>query len=189
MYGQLIDMQSKLGHSEAQLKRRQAKLAKCEHIINVANAEYQSYEVLEAEADKLEIEADIPTWEMNRSAARQELATIENLMLELKPHCKYADNDILTMSELAQEDEWLGELKQRAENFLMTQGTIPHDHFQTMRMHPQFKTALVPHIQGVYNQISLVGAHDGQGRLLPNALPDMAALMLQMENPQLLLEG
>lgn len=187
MYGQLIDMQSKLSHAESQLKRRQAKLAKCEHIIANTEGTYKDFEVLDAEADKLEVEADIPTWDMNRTAAQQELADIEKLMLELKPMCKYADHDILTMSELSQQDEWLGELKQRAENFLLTQGTIPHDHFQTMRMHPEFKTALVPHIQGVHNQISRVGARNQQGHLLENALPDMAALMLEIDNPPMLL--
>lgn len=204
MYGQLIDMQGKLRHAESQLKARQAKLKAAE--AKYAEAEYvlsnekrnegsgilhvilqAEADMLQAEADKLEIEADIPTWEMNRTAAQQELTAIENLMLELKPQCKYADNDILKMSELSQQEEWLGELKQRAENFLLTQGTIPHDHFQTMRMHPEFKTALVPHIQNVHKQISRVGARDAQGNMLPDALKDMAALMLEMETPQLLL--
>lgn len=204
MYGQLIDMQSKLRHAESQLKTRQAKLKAAEakeakaqwELDNVKRNEGSGLlhdileseaNLLQAQADKLEIEADIPTWDMNRTAAQQELVDIENLMLELKPLCKYADKDILTMSELSQQDEWLGELKQRAENFLLTQGTIPHDHFQTMRMHPEFKTALVPHIQGVHNQISRVGARDRSGNILPDALKDMAALMLEMETPQLLL--
>lgn len=185
MYGQMIDMQGKLKHAESQLKRRGARLAKCEHIISTGDPEYKHYEVLDAEADKLEIEADIPTWEMNRTAAQQELADIEKLMLELRPKCKYADNDILTMSELAQQDEWLGELKQRAENFLMTQGTIPHDHFQTMRMHPEFKTQLVPHIQDMHRQLSLTHMVDSQG----NPAATLASLMLKLEEPKLLLEA
>jgi len=183
MYGQLIDMQSKLKHAESQLKRREARLAKCDHIISTGAPQYEYHAVLDAEADKLEIEADIPTWEMNRTAAQQELATIEKLMLELRPKCKHADNDILIMSELAQQDEWLGELKQRAENFLLTQGTIPHDHFQTMRMHPEFKTQLVPHIQHMHAQLSLTHTADEQGR----PVATLSSLMLELEEPKLLL--
>lgn len=175
MYGQLIDMQSKLRHAESQLVRRKAKLAKAQYVIDHPD-EFKAYEVLDAEADKLEIEADIPIWDMNWQAAKQELADIEVLMLELKPKCKYAHLPILEMSEAAQEEEWLGELKQRAENFLLTAGTIPHDHFQTMRSHPRFKTDLVPHIQLMNQRIAL--AHQaGDG---------MQKLMLDLAGPALL---
>jgi hypothetical protein len=210
MYGQLIDMQGKLRHAESQLKARQAKLKAAEAKEAKANFELEqakdpgraapAHEVLQAEADalqaqadRLEIEADIPTWDMNFEAAQAELADIEKLMLELKPRCKYAHLPILEMSEKSQEEEWLGELKQRAENFLLTAGTIPHDHFQTMRMHPQFKTHLVPHIQIMHDKINTIGARyqDGpqKGQLVEGVLPNMAALMMQMEEPQLLLEG
>ena len=179
MYGQLIDMQGKLRHAEAQLKRRKAKLAKAQYTIDNPS-EFKSYEVLDAEADKIEVEADIPTWDMNWQAAKQELKDIENLMLELKPQCKYADLPILEMSEASQEEEWLGELKQRAENFLLTTGTIPHDHFQTMRMHPRFKTDLVPHIQRVNQNLANAMA------LNPTGTDGMTALMLGLEDSKLL---
>lgn len=193
MYGQLIDMQGKLRHAESQLKRRQAKLkaaeAKEERARSVIQAHKDNsgsgllHEILQAEADlldaeaeRLEIEADIPVWDMNWQAAKQELADIETLMLELKPRCKYADLPILEMSEAAQEEEWLGELKQRAENFLLTAGTIPHDHFQTMRSHPKFKTALVPHIQMMNQRI-------GKAHQLPDGMQN---LMLELQGPALL---
>lgn len=185
MYGQLIDMQGKLRHAESQLKRRQAKLAKCKYIMDNIEGKYAEYEVLEAEADMLETEADIPTWDMNLQAARAELTDIENLMLELKPQCKYADKPILEMSELAQEDEWLGELKQRVENFLLTAGTIPHDHFQTMRMHPKFKTEIVPLLQTMQEKLAVVSRQIGtQGNF-----NSMTQLILEIEAPKLLLEN
>jgi hypothetical protein len=84
------------------------------------------------------------------------------------------------MGEACQEEEWLGELKQRAENFLLTAGTIPHDHFQTMRMHPQFKAELVPHIQLVNQKIQKAALLGQQGQ------DGMAALMLELEEPKLL---
>lgn len=179
MYGQLIDMQGKLRHAEAQLKRRQAKLAKAQYVIDNPN-EFKAYEVLDAEADKLEVEADIPTWDMNWSAAKQELADIEALMLELKPRCKYAHLDILEMSEACQEEEWLGELKRRAENFLLTAGTIPHDHFQVMRTHPRFKTDIVPHIQVINKALANANALSMKGQ------DGMTDLMLGLEEPKLL---
>jgi hypothetical protein len=183
MYGQLIDMQDKIRHAESQRKRRQAKIAKAQYTID--NPTYfKAYEVLDAEADVLEVEADMSTWDMNLAAAKQELAAIENLMLELKPRCKYAHLPILEMAEASQEDEWLGELKQRAENFLITAGTIPQDHFQTMRMHPKFNSDLVPHIQNMQNILSSVGVRDETGKLVGPA--DHAALMLGLESAPLL---
>jgi hypothetical protein len=99
-------------------------------------------------------------------------------MDEIRPHCKHYSDNILLMSEAAQQDEWLGELKQRAENFMITQGSIPHDHFQTMRMHPQFKTQLVPHIQGLFDTISRIGAKDYSGKIV--GPENHAAVMLTL---------
>jgi hypothetical protein len=197
MYGQLVDMQGKLRHAESQLLARQAKLKaaaakeeRANYVLQCAKNNEGTvlpHEILQAEADalqaradRLEIEADIPTWDMNWQAAKQELEDIEKLMLELKPRCKYADLPILEMGEACQEEEWLGELKQRAENFLLTAGTIPHDHFQTMRMHPQFKAELVPHIQLVNQKIQKATLLGQQGQ------DGMSALMLELEEPKLL---
>lgn len=41
-----------------------------------------------------------------------------------------------------QREEWRKELEFRAENFLLTSGTIPSDHFATMRLHPDFPQLL-----------------------------------------------
>lgn len=191
MYGQLVDMRDKVKSADAQLKRRQAKLksAEARHerakynldlIKNngegsalLADVLQDEADMLEAEADKMEQENGVETWNMNLKAAQQELADIEAIMAELKPQCKYFDEDILIMSERAQEDEWLGELKKRAENFLLTAGTIPHDHFDTMRMHPRFKEELVPHITQLNTKVS--GS-------------SMESVMLGLEQPKLLLE-
>jgi hypothetical protein len=172
LYGQQVDMKDKLGNAESQLKRRQAKIAKAQAIMDDECA--RPWERLEAEADKLEAEASVETWNLNLRAAQDELATIEALMAELKPMCKHYNDDILVMSEASQEDEWLGELKKRAENFLLTAGTIPHDHFDTMRMHPRFKAELVPFINDFSARIS--------------AKP-MQTLMLELDTQPLLLSN
>lgn len=144
MYGQKIDMESKIKHADAQRLRHKAKIAKAHHVLKVSELEHER---LEAEAEILEQEADAPTWEMNLVAAKMELATIESLMAELEPLRKYGHLPLLEASEAAQREEWLEELKVRAENFMITQGTIPHDHLNTMRMHPDFKEHLAPYVQ------------------------------------------
>jgi hypothetical protein len=60
---------------------------------------------------------------------------------------------LLEANEATQRGEWLGELKERAENFLLTMGTIPHDHFHTMRCHPDFEQEIVPHIQAITTKV------------------------------------
>jgi len=205
MYGQLIDMQGKLRHAESQLKKRQARLkaaeakqAEAQHVLDAAkNNEGTGLlhvilkaeaDLLEAEAERLEVEADIPVWDMNFEAAKQELADIEALMLEIKPNCKHAHLPILEMSEASQEDEWLGELKRRTENFLITAGTIPHDHFDTMRLHPKFKDEIAPYIQIMHDKIALIGARDTRGQLVAPE-QTMNKVIQELETPKLLLEN
>ncbi len=183
MYGQRIDMESKLAHAESQLKRRQAKLKACQAketkarrsladienrvVINEGDNDAERLQaeadILDAEAERLEIEADIPTWTENWEAAKLELSDINKLMDEIRPHCLYADLSIHEQSAKAQQAEWLGELKQRAENFILSQGFIPHDHLQTMRMHPQFKQEIVPLIKHLDQQLMRIGTTANYG--------------------------
>lgn len=144
LYGQRIDMENKIAHSDAQRKRREAKLEAAREVIEDQDSKRSA--ILTAEADILEAEADVPTWELNLKAAHQELATIVRYMEELKPQCKHWSEDILAMSEASQEEEWRLELMCRAENFLLSQGSIPHDHLNTMRNHPQFASDILPHL-------------------------------------------
>lgn len=82
-------------------------------------------------------------------ALMDEMTYIQSLIEEVKPLRKYADKTDIVAHELAQEEEWLLELKNRIENYLLTQGFIPHDEFKTMRMHPQFKEELLPYLKNV----------------------------------------
>lgn len=152
MYGQKIDMESKLRYAESQRLRRESKIALAQEIID--DPKSTKGQILGAQADIAEQEAEIPVWEMNLKAAKMEFDDIERLMAELEPLRKYGHLDILEATEAAQRDEWLEELKCRAENFLVTQGTIPHDHLNTMRCHPDFRTHLVPHISNLMVSIS-----------------------------------
>ena len=63
----------------------------------------------------------------------------------------------LSNSEAAQEmqrEEWKLELLKRAQNSLLTTGTIPTDQFDTMRMHPDFIEQIFPSIEKMRQQLS-----------------------------------
>jgi hypothetical protein len=144
MYAEKINLEGKLRHSEAQKLRRDAKIAAAKEIMAESTSSRSAW--LNAKADIIEQEADLPTWEMNLAAARAELATIVELMAQIEPLRKFAHLPILEANEAAQTEEWKRELMYRAENFLLTQGSIPHDHFARMREHPAFKTEIFPYI-------------------------------------------
>ena len=152
LYGQKLDMEARLRVVEAQRLEREAKIAAAEEIGNAPDAK-QSVR-LQAQADIIRANAEVPLWDINIQAANDELATILKLMQELEPLRKYKDLSILEANEACQREEWLEELKERAENFLLTTGTIPYDHLSTMRNHPDFKTILVPHIRSILVSIS-----------------------------------
>jgi hypothetical protein len=102
---------------------------------------------MNAEADIQEVESEKTVADLNLKAAVDELECINKLMAELEPHRKYAHLTLFEANEACQQEEWLEELKTRAENFLVCQGAIPHDQLSTMRSHPDFEAVLVPYIQ------------------------------------------
>lgn len=144
LYSEKIALEDKLRHSEAQRLRRDAKIAAANEILDDSSSAKSA--CLNAKADIAEANADIGTWKMNVEAAKNELDTILGLMRDLEPHRKYAHLPILAANEASQEEEWMRELMYRAENFLLTQHTIPHDHFARMREHPKFHTHILPHV-------------------------------------------
>ena len=87
--------------------------------------------------------------------AEQELATITSIMAELEPQRKYADLPILEAAQAAQREEWLLEFQRRTENYLLSTGTIPEDHLNAMRNHPDFEVNIVPFITEVLHKISV----------------------------------
>jgi len=152
MYGQKIDREAVVQSCEAQRIRREAKILDAQAVIDDPNA--SKTDKMRAEADIIEADAHFYTWSTNMEAAQMELATIKSIMEELEPHRKYAHLPLLEANEAAQRDEWLGEFKNRVENFLFSTGTIPEDHLRAMRNHPDFQTELLPHIQGVMNKLA-----------------------------------
>lgn len=147
MYGQMIDREAVIKSCEAQRLRRDAKIMDAQALIN--DPHVSQTDKMRAQADIVEAEAHYYTWATNLEAAKMELATIKQIMAELEPHRKYAHLPLLEANEAAQRDEWLGEFKNRVENFMFSTGTIPEDHLRAMRNHPDFQSALLPHIQEV----------------------------------------
>lgn len=113
------------------------------------------------EISKIELEAEykeISNWEKYEKemylALMDELAFIERKLHEIKPLCKYVDKmDLITAHEEAQREAWLIELQQRAENYLITTGTIPADELKTMKNHPDFNTSILPKIADVKHKL------------------------------------
>lgn len=152
MYEQRIDREAVVKSCEAQRLRRDAKILEAQEVIENPNT--SKADKMRAEADIIEVDANYYAWEKNLEGAKMELATITSLMEELEPYRKYKHLPLLEANEAAQRDEWMGEFKNRVENFLFSTGTIPEDHLRAMRNHPDFQTKLLPHITEVMNKLS-----------------------------------
>jgi hypothetical protein len=104
---------------------------------------------LDGEADLLEISNNSKTGEVLYNTAVDELKFIDECIEKIRPNCKYKELPDSEACQLMQQEEWKLELIRRAENSLLTTGTIAPDQFDTMRMHPEFETVLMPAIAGI----------------------------------------
>jgi hypothetical protein len=52
---------------------------------------------------------------------------------------------------------------------LLTAGTIPHDHLNTMRCHPDFETQIVPHIEAI--TMKVINSQGDRTKVLKNMQP------------------
>lgn len=112
---------------------------------------------LEGQAELLEIEQGKKLTARLLSAAKDELTFINHCIKQVEPLRKYSHLSDHDAAEACQREEWLGELRYRAENYLLTQGSIPHDHFSSMRQHPDFNNAILPHIEAVHSALDNPG--------------------------------
>jgi len=103
-------------------------------------------EKLDGEAELLEIENNKESGKVLYNAALDEMAFIEKCIAVVQPLRQYKDLPDSEAYEEAQREEWKLELIKRAENSILTTGTIPTDHYDTMRMHPDFITEILPSI-------------------------------------------
>jgi hypothetical protein len=149
MYEQRLDIYIKLESTKAKMIRRKAKYIEVQQKLK-SNDELER---LNAEADLIELQSGEGLLEMAVKGAEQEIATIESIMAELEPQRKYGHLPVLEASQAAQREEWLLEFKRRCENYLISIGTIPEDHLNAMRNHPDFEQEIVPHVQQITQQI------------------------------------
>jgi len=147
---QAEDRETALKTVRAGQLREKAKRLKAEAIIA---SDAPEWEKLEAEADVVELDAMMEMNQRNIAGAEAELAMIHKLQARLEPLRKYAHLPAAEAHEAAQAEEWKLELIYRAENFMLTQGAIPADHFDTMRMHPAFKTEIFPAIETLNRRV------------------------------------
>lgn len=123
--------------------KQQAQRIRCNRKINSDDA----VEQLEGQAELMQLELDLQYHADLVSAAQAELEFITQCIERIQPLRRYGHMSDAEAAEACQAEEWARELQYRAENFMLTQGTIPHDHFATMRQHPAFKTLLLPRIE------------------------------------------
>jgi hypothetical protein len=145
-YAILCDLHEERDNSikmfEASKLREKAQRIKAQRLIDSSDEVDQ----LEGQADIVEIDAMALTVQKNIDAAIVERTFIEECMVKLEPLRKFKDLSLPEAHEAAQQEEWLLELITRAENYMISQGSIPADHFGTMRMHPEYATRIIPAI-------------------------------------------
>lgn len=137
--------------------REQAKIIRAHEVLENAKS---TAEQLDAQADIAEIEAMADTTKANYDAALAELAFIDQCIEKVQPLRKFAHLPNVEAFEAAQQEEWKLSLIHQAENSLLTTGTIPPDHFATMRMHPEFLDAILPSINEVKSLMNDPAQHE-----------------------------
>lgn len=122
--------------------------AKIIRINRLINSEDEA-DRLDGEAQLLEIKNNIEQGEILYKAAVDELAFIDECLAKIKPYCKYKDLPDDEACQAMQQEEWKLELIHRAENELLTTGTISAEQFNNMRMHPEFQTVIFPQVNNI----------------------------------------
>ena len=181
-YGLLSDLKEDRENAiklyEAGDKKRKAALLKINRVLD--NPESDEYDRLMAEADLDEINAIKDTEIRNYEAAKSELAFIQKCIDQVNPLRKFAGLPDPEAHEAAQREEWKLHLIHQAENFLLTNGVIPADHFTTMRMHPDFTTEIMPkigHTQELLQNAQQTGDHSSLFDHLDNKKFDLPKLL------------
>jgi hypothetical protein len=120
---------------------------------------------LNAQADQLEIDLSQDASNQLIAACEDELAFIDLCIERVQPLRKYADMPDAQAVEQCQREETAREFQFRIENYMITQGSLPHNELATMRQHPDFANQLLPYITHVTQALSAPG---GAEHLLPN---------------------
>ena len=136
------DRQSAVDSYDVQLLRDKAKIIRADRLL----ASDDESDQIEGKATLLELANNRRAGEVLLAAAHDEIAFIDKCIAEIQPKRKYAHLTDAESVEACQQEEWRLELISRAENSLLTMGTIPVDQFETMRQHPDFAAGILPRI-------------------------------------------
>lgn len=165
LYEQMLDVRMKIEATKANLIRRKAVWLDLE----------ASKQNIRTEQDRLRYEASMIEYnsmggilELALAGAERELGTIQKLMDELEPQRKYKHLPFLEATEASQNDEWREEFKARIENYLVSQGSIPHDQLDAMRSHPEFTSHILPHMKKTALALENAGSAEKAVMLLAN---------------------
>jgi hypothetical protein len=142
-YAVLCDLRAEreaaIAHYRVCQKRNKAKRLRLEAVITSNESD-----ALEREADLEEMDNAEHTNKVLFGVAEDELAFINKVIAAIQPMRKYAHLPDSEAHEAMQEEEWLQELLERAENMMFCHGTPSPDELTTMRAHPAFKTEILP---------------------------------------------
>lgn len=169
------DRAAALASLEAVKLRERAKRIRAERLLKSED----EAERLEGAADLAEIEASRQQTQTNEAAAREELAFIVRCIEAVQPLRQFKHLSDSEAHEAAQREEWRLELIHRAENSLLTTGSISTDHFATMRLHPDFESSILP---AIHEMRLLLAQPDGPSLIVSRisksrfCLPDLARL-------------
>lgn len=136
--------------SSAEDKRTEAKMLRAKMVLEASTSEP---DILEAEADLMEIEATSATHKRCVEACRKEIAFIELLMRRIEPFRRFSHLPDDEAHEACQALEWELELLHRAETEIATLGRVETSTFNTMRQHPSFKSTMLPMIANWSRQL------------------------------------
>lgn len=92
-------------------------------------------------------DAEARMFKRNLDAGVKELETINKCIKRVQPLRKYSHLPDDEAHEACQREEWKLEFISRAENSLMSIGTIPADQLSAMRAHPDFFGEIYPAIE------------------------------------------
>ncbi|MEI9964359.1 MAG: hypothetical protein WDM92_06305 [Caulobacteraceae bacterium] len=173
LYAQRDERRGALASYRAESFRLQARRIRAE----ARAGDGDEAEQLEARADLMEVAEAEAVGATLAAAAEAELAFIECCMAALEPHRVHRGLPDAEAHEAAQAREWELELCERAENYILTSGSIPADELATMRRHPAFSASILPTIERAREAVQK-GALDALA-----APPGLDATLLALPKP------
>lgn len=163
MYGSLLDLKEsrEMAIAEYDINVMRNDIKRNQIMLALEEVEGDDKKLLKIELIELDHHENIGS--RNYKCALDELSFINKCIDKVNPLRKYKHLPDNEANELAQKEEWKLELINRAENMLLTTGCIATDHFVTMRLHPDFKSDILPEIVKVDK---LLNGEDGYTNLL-----------------------